>query len=121
MNPCSSSSANGTAEGGGAEIHTFDNPEDIQITVVGCHAAGRERVFAVAKEILPDLGVAECFHVLFVAVDATAGFVDADHVDGFFGGTVGEFAGEVGVETFGAEGYEDVDCKLLAWSSESED
>ena len=81
----------------------------MQIAIVGCHAAWRQRVFAVSEEVLPDLAVAQRFHVFVAQVDAAAGFVDADYADGFVGAAVGEFAGEVRVETFGADGYEDVD------------
>ena len=68
-----------------------------------------------AEEVLPYLAVAESFHVVFGAVDAAAGLVDAEYVDGFFGAG-GEAATKVGVEAFGAEGYENIDCSIVSMS-----
>lgn len=82
-----------TGEGKGK--HTLDDSGDVQIAIIGRHAARGEGVFAMAEEVLPDLAVAQRFHVVFGSVDAAAGFVEADYVDGFFGGAVGEFAAEV--------------------------
>lgn len=63
-----------------------------------------------AEEVLSDLGMAQGLHIFFAAVDAAAGLVEADYVDGF-GGVAGRvFASEVRVEAFGADGDEDVDC-----------
>jgi hypothetical protein len=76
-----------------------------------------ERIFAVPEEILPDLRMAQRFHVVFGAVDAAAGFVKADYGDGLRGVAVGEFASEVGVEAFGAEGDEDVYYDLVSLGS----
>jgi hypothetical protein len=58
--------------------------------------------------------VTQGFHVFCGAVDAAAGLVEADHADGFRGVAGAEFAGEVRVEAFGAEGDEDVDWGMLA-------
>lgn len=60
-----------------------------------------------AEEVLPNLCVAECFHVGLGAVDAASGFVDAEDGDGLVGAG-GVASCEVGIETLGAEGYEDV-------------
>lgn len=84
--------------------------EDAEFAVVGGCAAGGEGVFAVAEEVLAYLRVPEGDHVRGAAVDAAAGFVDAQHCHGLVAGTGRrELLGEVGVETFRAEGDEDVD------------
>ena len=62
------------------------------------------------EEVLPDLRVPEGFQVGLGAVDAAPGFVDAEDGDGLVLQTIsrGEAFAKVGVETLGAEGYEDV-------------
>lgn len=81
--------------GVGKGERTLDDSGDVQIAVVSRHAAWGEGVFAMAEEVLPDLAVAQRFHIVFGSVDAAAGLVEADYVDGFFGGPVREFAAEV--------------------------
>lgn len=68
-----------------------------------------------AEEVFAYLRVPQGLHVLFGPVDAAAGFVDAEHADGVVCvvGARGEAPCEVGVETLGAEGYEDVDWRVL--------
>jgi hypothetical protein len=89
----------------------------VQVAKVARLRARSERVFTVAEEVLADLRVAQRFHVVFGAVDAAAGLVEADYGDGLRGVTVGEFASEVGVEAFGAEGDEDVYYDLVSLGS----
>lgn len=69
--------------GGGGR--TSDDLEDVQIRVVCRHAAGSQGVLAVAKEVLADLRVAQRGHVRLGAVDAAAGFVDAEDAYGVVG------------------------------------
>ena len=71
---------------------TFNDPENIQIPKIGAHAARRQRVLAVPEEVLADLRVPQRLHVVGGAVDAAAGFVDAEHADALVVGAGGEFA-----------------------------
>lgn len=75
---------------------TIHNPEYVQIRIVCRHTARCQGVLAVAEKVLPYLRVPEGFHVFGVAVDAAAGFVDAEDGDGLVGAR-GEFAAEVRV------------------------
>jgi len=40
-------------------VHTFNDLKNIQIRIISRHTARRQRILAVAEEILPDLRVPE--------------------------------------------------------------
>lgn len=89
---------------------TFSDLEYIQLAKVACLTARRQCIFAMAEEVFSYLRVAERFHVVICAVHTTTGLVEADNINVFGGVSLGEFPCHVGVEAFGAEGNEHVDC-----------
>ena len=107
-------------EKGRSQIHTISHPKYNQLIEPRSLRVRRQRRLArVPEEISADLRVSERLHVGLVAVDAAAGFVEADDGYAVRGGGVGAggvFAGEVGVEAFGGEDEDYVDWMgVLVW------